>query len=57
VRAGEPIGLMGTGAAPGTVIGDQVQESKPVLYIEFRKDGEAIDSSPWWVGGFAQARG
>jgi len=57
VRAGEPVGLMGTGAALGTVIGDQVQESKPVLYIEFRKDGEAIDSSPWWVGGFAQARG
>jgi septal ring factor EnvC (AmiA/AmiB activator) len=48
---------MGTNAAPGTVTGDQVQDGKPVLYIEFRKNGEAIDSSPWWIGGFAQARG
>ena len=57
VRAGEPVGVMGASAAPGTLTGDQVQNGRPVLYIEFRKDGEAIDSSPWWIGGFAQARG
>jgi septal ring factor EnvC (AmiA/AmiB activator) len=22
--------------------------AQPVLYVEFRKDGEAIDSAPWW---------
>jgi murein hydrolase activator len=57
VRAGEPVGIMETRAVPGIATSDQVQDGRPVLYIEFRKDGEAIDSSPWWVGGFAQARG
>jgi septal ring factor EnvC (AmiA/AmiB activator) len=57
VRAGEPVGLMGASAAPGTLSGDRLQESRPVLYIEFRKSGEAIDSSSWWIGGLAQARG
>jgi len=57
VRAGEPVGLMGATAAPGTLMGDRVQENRPVLYIEFRKGGETVDSSPWWIGGLAQARG
>jgi murein hydrolase activator len=57
VRAGEPVGTMGDTAAPGTLIGDRLQQTGPVLYIEFRKNGEAIDSSPWWIGGLAQARG
>ena len=57
VRAGEPVGVMGKTAVPDTLTSDQVQDGRPVLYIEFRKNGEAIDSSPWWVGGFAQARG
>jgi septal ring factor EnvC (AmiA/AmiB activator) len=57
LRAGEPVGMMATSATPGTVTSDQVQDGRPVLYIEFRKDGEAVDSSPWWIGGFAQARG
>ena len=57
VRAGEPVGLMGASAAPGTLVGDRVQENRPVLYIEFRKGGDTVDSSPWWIGGLAQARG
>jgi septal ring factor EnvC (AmiA/AmiB activator) len=57
VRAGEPVGLMGASAAPGTLMGDRVQENRPVLYIEFRKGGDTVDSSPWWIGGLAQARG
>ncbi|MGE0008628.1 MAG: murein hydrolase activator EnvC [Parvibaculaceae bacterium] len=57
LQAGEPVGIMGKSAAPGTLTGDQMQDGRPVLYIEFRKNGEAIDSSPWWIGGFAQARG
>jgi septal ring factor EnvC (AmiA/AmiB activator) len=57
VRAGEPVGLMGANAAPGNLSGDRLQETRPVLYIEFRKSGEAIDSSSWWIGGLAQARG
>jgi septal ring factor EnvC (AmiA/AmiB activator) len=23
--------------------------TQPVLYVEFRKDGTAIDPSPWWA--------
>lgn len=57
LQAGEPVGIMGKSAAPGTLTGDQLQDGRPVLYIEFRKNGEAIDSSTWWIGGFAQARG
>jgi murein hydrolase activator len=57
LQAGEPVGIMGKSAAPGTLTGDQLQDGRPVLYIEFRKNGEAVDSSPWWIGGFAQARG
>jgi septal ring factor EnvC (AmiA/AmiB activator) len=23
--------------------------SQPVLYVEFRKDGNSIDPAPWWA--------
>lgn len=52
VLTGEPVATMGSGthvasAAPGSssVIGSP----QPVLYIEFRKDGTPIDSTPWWA--------
>ena len=57
VRAGEPVGIMGTAPARGTLIGDLVEESRPVLYIEFRKKGSAIDSARWWIGSNKKARG
>ncbi len=48
VLSGEPVGAMGDGtmrmaaaAAVGAV--------QPVLYIELRKDGTAIDPGPWWA--------
>lgn len=55
VLAAEPIGTMS--GAPRTAqlatgrtgLGQQPQPSAPVLYIEFRKDGEPINSDPWWV--------
>ena len=48
VLAGEPIGRMGATryASAGTI---DIQSSEPVLYIEFRRDGRAIDPSPWWA--------
>jgi murein hydrolase activator len=55
VRAGEPLGTMGDGPSSVTLLGDQVQEARPVLYIEFRKNGEAVDSAPWWIGGMREA--
>ena len=46
VLAGEPIAEMGTPATPGHSGEDS---SRPVLYVEFRKDGKPIDSDPWWA--------
>ena len=48
VLAGEPIGVMGDGSvrmATAAAVG----AARPVLYIEFRKDGTAIDPGPWWA--------
>jgi septal ring factor EnvC (AmiA/AmiB activator) len=49
VVTGEPVAVMGgrvqTPAAFATGSG------QPVLYVEFRKDGTPVDSSPWWAAG------
>lgn len=55
VLAAEPIGTMSGAprtaqlATARTGMGQPPQSSAPVLYIEFRKDGEPISSDPWWV--------
>jgi septal ring factor EnvC (AmiA/AmiB activator) len=56
VLAAEPIGTMSGAprtaqlATERTGLGQSApQTSAPVLYIEFRKDGQPIDSNPWWV--------
>jgi septal ring factor EnvC (AmiA/AmiB activator) len=48
VLAGEPIGVMGDRSVrmAATVA---VGAARPVLYIELRKDGTAIDPGPWWA--------
>ncbi len=46
VLAGEPVAVMGT-AAPTSQGGKDT--SRPVLYVEFRKDGRPIDPDPWWA--------
>ena len=54
VLTGEPIAVM-SGGTPGSgtqAPATQVTASssdKPVLYVEFRKDGTPIDPSPWWA--------
>jgi septal ring factor EnvC (AmiA/AmiB activator) len=47
VIVGEPIGQMGAKqyASAGVV---DVSTTKPILYVEFRKDGTPIDPTPWW---------
>jgi septal ring factor EnvC (AmiA/AmiB activator) len=55
LRAGEPLGSMGEAPARGTLIGDRLEDPRPILYIEFRKDGIAIDPSAWWVGSRKEA--
>jgi septal ring factor EnvC (AmiA/AmiB activator) len=48
VLAGEPVGNMAaTRIASATNV--DVGSLRPVLYVEFRKDGKSIDPSPWWA--------
>jgi murein hydrolase activator len=53
VLTGEPVAAMGSGTRVASVSAagssSTVGSSQPVLYIEFRKDGTPIDSSPWWA--------
>jgi murein hydrolase activator len=48
VLAGEPVAAMGSQRiASVEAIG--VESARPVLYVEFRKDGKSIDPAPWWA--------
>ena len=48
VLGGEPVGVMG--ATRLASIGDIDHTSaQPILYVEFRKDGNSINSAPWWA--------
>jgi septal ring factor EnvC (AmiA/AmiB activator) len=57
VLAGEPIGRMGEHAAESAAIGVTSEQDRPVLYVEFRKDGISIDPQPWWAVANMKARG
>jgi septal ring factor EnvC (AmiA/AmiB activator) len=48
VLAGEPVAVMATQrlASAGAM---DIGSAQPVLYIEFRKDGNSIDPAPWWA--------
>ncbi|ACK49616.1 Peptidase M23 [Methylocella silvestris BL2] len=46
--AGEPVAVMGDGSAK-TAAAIAIGAAQPILYIEFRKDGAAIDPGPWWA--------
>ncbi|MCO5132242.1 MAG: peptidoglycan DD-metalloendopeptidase family protein [Xanthobacteraceae bacterium] len=47
VLTGEPIATMGTASRIASILATSV--SRPVLYVEFRKDGTPIDPGPWWA--------
>jgi len=52
VLTGEPVAVMGGGAPGSGLQATATQASspdRPVLYVEFRKDGAPIDPSPWWA--------
>ena len=53
VLSGEPIAEMGNTA--GLNRGDD--SSRPVLYVEFRKDGAPIDPDPWWAEASEKVQG
>lgn len=48
ILTGEPIGKMAESRIASTS-NVEVGFSKPVLYIEFRKEDLSIDPSPWWT--------
>lgn len=63
VLAGEPVGVMGekrfaSNLATGSDsnVNVDVGTLRPVLYVEFRKDGNSIDPSPWWALGRTEER-
>lgn len=57
VLSGEPVGAMGTETIQSAAIGRIKDQSSPVLYVEFRKDGKSIDPRPWWQADNTKARG
>jgi murein hydrolase activator len=48
ILAGEPVAIMGNGSVK-TAAAIALGAVQPVLYVEFRKDGVAIDPGPWWA--------
>ena len=52
VVAGEIIGRMGerrlSRSAASPVTQASLGADRPVLYVEFRKDGDPVDPAPWW---------
>jgi murein hydrolase activator len=47
VLTGEPVAVMGN--SPRLASAAAFDTSQPILYIEFRKDGNSIDPTPWWA--------
>ena len=54
VLAGEPIANMGVSTQTTS---RRSKSARPVLYIEFRKDGQPIDPNPWWAEGPEKVQG
>lgn len=54
VLTGEPVAVMG---APGPTSQGSNETSRPVLYVEFRKDGKPIDPDPWWAAASEKVQG
>ncbi|MVA24255.1 murein hydrolase activator EnvC family protein [Agrobacterium vitis] len=48
VLSGEPIGAMGEKRVVSAAA-FALETDRPTLYIEFRKDGNSVDSRPWWA--------
>ena len=53
VLTGEPVAAMGA-AAPA---GGEAKKARPILYVEFRKDGQPIDPGPWWAEASERVQG
>jgi murein hydrolase activator len=56
VKAGEPLGEMGLKSAELAISNDLTNQNSPVLYVEFRKNSDPIDPSPWWASNSREAQ-
>jgi murein hydrolase activator len=54
VLAGEPIAVMGPSVSASQGGNDN---TRPVLYVEFRKDGRPVDPGPWWAAASEKVQG
>jgi murein hydrolase activator len=52
VLAGEPVAIMGATSQVASILATNA--TRPVLYVEFRKDGTPIDPGPWWAANEGQ---
>jgi len=52
VLAGEPVATMGATSQVASILATNA--TRPVLYVEFRKDGTPIDPGPWWAANEGQ---
>jgi murein hydrolase activator len=53
VLTGEPVAEMGEAAnQTASMVGGGAEQ--PVLYVEFRKDGQSINPGPWWASSSAE---
>ena len=55
VRAGEPVGMMGQKPAELAIANGLPKQNSPVLYVEFRQNGDPVDPAPWWIGNRKEA--
>ncbi len=55
VKAGEPLGVMGNKAGSVAMSNGLTDLTAPVLYVELRKNGDPVDSTPWWIGNRQEA--
>ncbi len=55
VRAGEPLGRMGERPAPAIVIGNRIEQGRPILYMEIRHHDRLRDPARWLIRSRKQA--
>ena len=56
VKAGEPVAKMGEKPVALALAKDLTLATTPMLYVEFRKNGEPVDPAPWWAGPVPEAK-
>ncbi|MBZ0217695.1 MAG: peptidoglycan DD-metalloendopeptidase family protein, partial [Fimbriimonadaceae bacterium] len=57
VLAGEPVAIMGQNSTLAQSIVTAEPSNRPILYVEFRKEGTSIDPAPWWASDEEKVRG